>query len=603
MREANGISIRHGGRALLVTMLLSGSLVGCAGSAPTSTIPSATPTTSAGTSPTDSASDEATPLATDLATDAVSVTPMLGSTVLPPNAGDTTTSTVTAAGATVEAAGATLVVPSGAVSGDTEVSIARLNAPYHINVFAHADPAAVGAIPVSAPYDFGPAGVTFATPVTVTLPYDPQYLPVDAGPADLSVVYFNGKTWAALGGTVDTTNHTMSVRLQSFDGILLAVAIGFGIGIPVMGVIYWWYGGEGTKDDAISRKEADKWINPTAPAVEAAAASATLGGVPMNDKERIGEYLKNNGASTTPVTFNGPDGKPMTLVNRYSDEASTNWQKPADFFDPAKGNLHGDCTDVTNAVVSMFRKLGYPAKGVFGYQVNTKHPHAWGEVLIGGKVYLIDEEGKLQDIDKAMEALKLIRPEPGDPRLAMWDENSEDPYPLPPETPWWKMVPSEFSLTGGSGIGPGIADTEGNYGQTFSRVTITATPNADEKTYTLLADDPKILISWEWYPGDIVAGIGSFSMKGTYDPATKAVTGTFVYKNQAEGMITSSFEGELALKFSRIWQGDVTGTITDGVAELYFSGDTQSTCVMGGNDCSDSGGNQGQRVWFTTATE
>ncbi len=95
--------------------------------------------------------------------------------------------------------------------------------------------------------------------------------------------------------------------------------------------------------------------------------------------------------------------------------------------------MKGDCTDVTAAMVSIFRSLGYPAKSVFGYTVDKDSPHVWGEVSVDGKPYLIDEDGHLQPLADAVKDLQLIRPDPDDPRAFMWDENGQVPY----QADWW----------------------------------------------------------------------------------------------------------------------------------------------------------------------
>jgi hypothetical protein len=96
----------------------------------------------------------------------------------------------------------------------------------------------------------------------------------------------------------------------------------------------------------------------------------------------------------------------------------------------------GDCTDTTNAMISMFRSLGYPAKGVEGYQFDKDHVHAWGEVLIDGKPFMIDQNGILQSLKEALELNHLIRPDETDPRNSMWDENGQARY----QAQWWSPV-------------------------------------------------------------------------------------------------------------------------------------------------------------------
>jgi hypothetical protein len=111
--------------------------------------------------------------------------------------------------------------------------------------------------------------------------------------------------------------------------------------------------------------------------------------------------------------------------------------------------MRGDCTDVTNTLVSMFRALGYPAKAVFGYVVDKTGAHVWGEVLIGGELYVIDDDGRLQPLEAALKDMQIFRPERGDSRDFMWDENGQDPYPHPPELAWWMggVVPQAGSAS------------------------------------------------------------------------------------------------------------------------------------------------------------
>jgi hypothetical protein len=69
-----------------------------------------------------------------------------------------------------------------------------------MNIFARYDPTDVAAIPIGHAYDFGPAGLQFAQPVEVTLPYDPQYVPAGTDPARIAAAYFNGVRWVVAGG-------------------------------------------------------------------------------------------------------------------------------------------------------------------------------------------------------------------------------------------------------------------------------------------------------------------------------------------------------------------------------------------------------------------
>jgi hypothetical protein len=427
MKESRVMTNRSLGAIVLSLVLVAG----CSGATTTG------PVASAGTSAVPAAASAA-PAASGIAT---LETKMEGPTVIDVASDVVSTSVVTPSGASIAADGVTLAVPPGGVTRDTTVVVTRLNEPFHMNVFAPSAPTDVTAIPIGHPYDFGPSGVQFAQPVDVTLPYDPQYVPGGTDAGRLGAAYFTGIRWVVVGGRVDTTAHTVTVRLKAFNGIawIPVLAVGLALGALANAGVHWYYGGEGTKSDPISQKQAATWIVPNDPAVSAAAAKASVGGVPLGDPKKLGDYLAQNGDKNSPVTLVDAAGTPTTLGGRYSKGAGTNWQKPGDFL--TTGKMSGDCTDVTNALVSVFRAKGYPAKGVFGYAGDKEHPHAWGEVLIGGKMYLIDEDGNLQKLDTAMAAMNLLRPDADDPRAFMWDENGETPY----ETAWWTKV---FDLNG-----------------------------------------------------------------------------------------------------------------------------------------------------------
>jgi hypothetical protein len=337
---------------------------------------------------------------------------------------------VGASGASVTADGVQVVVPAGGVAADTKVTVSRLEAPFRQGVFAPVTSTDPSAVAIGKAYDLGPAGTAFAQPVDITLPYDPANLPAGADPASIGVAYFTGTHWATAGGLVDPVAHTVTIRVQAFEGeIFTTIIVATLAGAAINRVIKWAYGGEGVKSDPISEKKAQTYVTPDDPAVRDAAAKAKAGGVPLSDPAKLAKYLADHKDKPVPVSFEGPDGSPVTPT--YSTANGSNWQRPGDYL--TKGQMKGDCTDVTSATVSMFRALGYPAKAVFGYVVDKDSPHVWGEVQIGGKPYLIDEEGKLQPLDDAMTSMHLIRPDPSDPRAAMWDENGQQPY----EADWW----------------------------------------------------------------------------------------------------------------------------------------------------------------------
>jgi len=79
-------------------------------------------------------------------------------------------------------------------------------------------PAPTGAHIIALAYDFGPDGVTFAPPVTITLEYDPALLPEGVAEEDLVIAYFNVETgeWVELGGVVDPATHTVTGQASHF---------------------------------------------------------------------------------------------------------------------------------------------------------------------------------------------------------------------------------------------------------------------------------------------------------------------------------------------------------------------------------------------------
>ncbi len=346
---------------------------------------------------------------------------------------------VSPAGTTLTTDGAALLVPPGAVAADTRIEITRLDAPFRQSPYAHDEPGAVSAVPAGPALDFGPAGVTFTTPVTVTLAYDPASVP--AGYDQVAIAYWTGTRWAVLGGDVDPAAHTVTIAQDAFEGeIMTTIVIATGVGLLVNAGIKWYYGSEAVQSDPISESTADGWITPDDPAVATAASSATIGGVPLKDKDQLAEYLRNHQDITPAITVAGGDGQGRTPS--YSSGEGSNWQKPAAYL--GSRGLKGDCTDATNAMVSIFRNLGYPARAVFGYVVDKESPHVWGEVAIDGKPYLIDEEGQLQPLEAGVATLHLVRPEPGDPRAFMWDENGQVPY----RADWWNATAINGSWTG-----------------------------------------------------------------------------------------------------------------------------------------------------------
>ena len=177
--------------------------------------------------------------------------------------------------------------------------------------------------------------------------------------------------------------HTVTVTQDAFEGEILTT-----IASPPLPArhqpghqVVVWRGGLHRPDQ---RQEGRRLGRPRDPNVEAAAKTTTVGGIPITDKPRLEDALKKNPSGSAPIRVTGADGQ--VRGQTYSAGTGSNWQKPGDYL--TTGGMKGDCTDVTNAMVSIFRNLGYPAKAVFGYAGDKNSPHAWGEVVIGGQPYL-----------------------------------------------------------------------------------------------------------------------------------------------------------------------------------------------------------------------
>jgi transglutaminase-like putative cysteine protease len=129
---------------------------------------------------------------------------------------------------------------------------------------------------------------------------------------------------------------------------------------------------------------------------------------------------------------------------------------PADYF--GKRGLAGDCTDQTNGTASVLRNLGYQAKGVFGYSFQGGQwiPHTWAEVVLDGKPFIVTPEGDLYPASAdGLKSCNYKRPEPGDPRYAMWDETGQEPY----VDSWWTLISTTTTTTMTTTTTPGDGST------------------------------------------------------------------------------------------------------------------------------------------------
>ncbi|MBI2916680.1 MAG: PD40 domain-containing protein [Chloroflexi bacterium] len=61
------------------------------------------------------------------------------------------------------------------------------------------------------------SAASFAKPVTLRIPYDPNRVPQGANPQALTVVWWDGETWREVPSTVDAQAHVISARIDHFS--------------------------------------------------------------------------------------------------------------------------------------------------------------------------------------------------------------------------------------------------------------------------------------------------------------------------------------------------------------------------------------------------
>jgi hypothetical protein len=355
------------------------------------------------------------------------------------------------------------------------LTVTELVEPFGINQGDLPADGSSSAVCVGPIVDLGPEGIAFKEPVAVTISYDENRLPQGFAESEVAVAYWNGRAWVGVRGAVDTEKNTVTFRLKEFKGLIgttIAGVVIVGSVIIGEGIYLWhkWGSGETVTSDPISQGKAAEWVTPNDRTVRDWANRAVFVDEAGSheqlavDDPAVAEWTK--GGRSFSVAFKQPDGTLLSLKGRYSSAAGANWQKPADYF--TTGDVRGDCTDVTNGVVSVLRNRGYRAKGVFGYAGDKDTPHVWGETIIGGEPFLIDEDGILWPLEKGLEALKLLRAESDDKRNAMWDEARQEPY----QPEWWLRSPEESTSTTASqeeststtaGSGPLTVPTEPGY--------------------------------------------------------------------------------------------------------------------------------------------
>jgi uncharacterized membrane protein len=125
-----------------------------------------------------------------------------------------------------------LVVPENALSENTTITVVQApleNLPNY-KMVSHV-------------FEIGPSGTTFATPSTLTLPYNENELPAGVSEDDLAIYYYNTGTgsWERVGGIVNKVDKTVSVQVDHLSEYAvmaeLAATPQVGGGIPLIAVI------------------------------------------------------------------------------------------------------------------------------------------------------------------------------------------------------------------------------------------------------------------------------------------------------------------------------------------------------------------------------
>ena len=103
-----------------------------------------------------------------------------------------------------------LDIPAGALASDVGITVQHAsNAP---------SPSGTGFVVAGAVFDFGPPGLTFATPARLTIGYDPANLPAGRAERDLRLLHGVNAAWQPVAGSVvDEQANTVSGLVASFS--------------------------------------------------------------------------------------------------------------------------------------------------------------------------------------------------------------------------------------------------------------------------------------------------------------------------------------------------------------------------------------------------
>jgi hypothetical protein len=150
--------------------------------------------------------------------------------------------------------GAQVVLPGGALPGDTEIGVSTAPEP----PLGSADDQAAGPA-----VDLQPSGILFDVPVAVTLPFDPALLPVGADGSDLRVLIVedNGSSREVEPDSVDAESGLLTVSTSGFSVCIPIVERGTPrVGVDAGGDEFWLLGLNGRLAPGESGDSRSRWV-------------------------------------------------------------------------------------------------------------------------------------------------------------------------------------------------------------------------------------------------------------------------------------------------------------------------------------------------------
>jgi hypothetical protein len=121
-------------------------------------------------------------------------------------------------GGKFEVQGVEIFVPADAVASETTLELKVLQADFNVSKEAVPKDGTTSAYRLGQAVDFGPEGMVFDKPVTITMPYEESLLPDGVSEDNVALAYWDGLSWVAVKGAVDAGKNTVAVKLTEFTG-------------------------------------------------------------------------------------------------------------------------------------------------------------------------------------------------------------------------------------------------------------------------------------------------------------------------------------------------------------------------------------------------